>query len=156
MEERSRRPYYVDGTAARKLEVAPNYEEYEERERRQRPARKVSKKAETALSFNKRYAIFVLASVAIMMFACLELLHMNTKIDDQRKNIAKLETELAVLSADNQEAAVALDNMYSLDDVYSIATGNLGMTYAKKGQVVYYDNINEDYVRQYEDVPGAN
>lgn len=46
--------------------------------------------------------------------------------------------------------------MYTLDDIYNVATNELGMVYAKKGQIIYYDSANEDYVKQYQDVPGSN
>jgi hypothetical protein len=30
------------------------------------------------------------------------------------------------------------------------------LVYAKRGQIIYYDSANEDYVKQYQDVPGSN
>ena len=36
--------------------------------------------------------------------------------------------------------------MYTLDDIYNVATNELGMVYAKRGQIIYYDSANEDYV----------
>ena len=48
---------------------------------------------------------------------------------------------------------MTLDNMYTLEQVYDAATNELGMVYARKGQIVYYESANEDYVKQYQDVP---
>ena len=35
------------------------------------------------------------------------------------------------------------------------ATGRLGMVYAGEDQVIYYDSSNNDYIRQYESIPGG-
>ena len=43
--------------------------------------------------------------------------------------------------------------MYSLEDVYTIATSELGMVYSENGQIRYYENEQGDYVKQYSDVP---
>lgn len=42
-----------------------------------------------------------------------------------------------------------------LDEIYQIATGRLGMVYAGEDQVIYYDSSNNDYIRQYESIPGG-
>ena len=44
---------------------------------------------------------------------------------------------------------------YSLTYVYDVATNRLGMVYSQKGQVLYYESANEDYVKQLKDVPEA-
>ena len=54
---------------------------------------------------------------------------------------------------DNAAFKLSLESMYSLDDIYNVPTNELGMVYAKKGQVVYYESANEDYVKQYQDIP---
>jgi chaperonin GroEL (HSP60 family) len=42
----------------------------------------------------------------------------------------------------------------SLEDIYKIAVGELGMVYSQNGQVIYYDGQMDDYVKQYSDIPG--
>lgn len=78
------------------------------------------------------------------------------RIRTQQNNINNLETQLEAINDDNAAFRMALDNMYTLDQIYDVATNELGMVYAKKGQIVYYDSANEDYVKQYQDVPEAN
>jgi hypothetical protein len=43
--------------------------------------------------------------------------------------------------------------MYSLDDIYKVATRELGMVYSQNGQIIRYDKQEDDYVKQYSDVP---
>ncbi len=41
----------------------------------------------------------------------------------------------------------------NLDYVYKVATEELGMVYANSNQVVLYDKTDNEYVRQYDDIP---
>jgi len=43
--------------------------------------------------------------------------------------------------------------MTDLDEIYKIATTELGMTYSKPGQTVYYSQNSDDYVVQYKNIP---
>lgn len=163
MSERTARSmYYIDGSAVRKMEAAPERRHEEKRRIVEKPqvrehkSYQLSDKAERALAFNLRYTVFVVSSVLIMVVACVLMLYMETRINAQQNNINNLETQLEAIQADNAAYKVSLDNMYTLDQVYDVAVNELGMVYAKKGQIVYYDSANEDYVKQYQDVPEAN
>lgn len=169
MNERTGRGmYYVEGSAARKYEYAPAYDRparrnpSEERvrrplttEERQRRAR-ARAKADRALAFNLKYTLFVVASVSIMVTACVYMLFMESKINEQQSNINHLESELEQIQNNNVAYENSLKNMYTMDQVYDVASNELGMVYAKKGQIVYYESSSEDYVKQYQDVPEAN
>lgn len=175
MSER-RTMYYVDGSTVRVIPAPERKPKKNTREnanrnpartpvrtpeKRQQPqtkkvAKPVPAQAQKALAFNFGYTVYVVMAVAIMMGACFMMLVMDSKLTEKKQNIANLETQLEALKDENTAYKVKLENMYSLDDVYDIATNELGMVYAKKGQIVYYDSANEDYVKQYQDVPEAD
>ena len=46
-----------------------------------------------------------------------------------------------------------INTSIDLDNIYKIATEELGMVYANKGQVRMYNKTESEYVRQYEDIP---
>lgn len=164
--------YYTDGSAARKAELAPRYDRPV---RRQEPkpqrapqkqtnyrtsaqraqAQKKREQAEKALAFDLRYTVFVVAAVAIMVVACVYMLYMESRINAQQNNINSMTSQLEKLENENTSYAMSLNNMYTLDDIYDVASNELGMVYAKKGQIVYYESASEDYVKQYQDVPSA-
>lgn len=154
--------YYFDGSTARKIEAAPERRERptnvpSEREyQRRKASAKVSARADKALAFDLSYTIFVVTAVGIMIAACLAMLYMESKLSNQKKNINVLKTELEQIQDANLAMEVAMDDMYTLDEIYDVATNELGMVYAKKGQVIYYNGANEDYVKQYTDVPEVN
>lgn len=153
---------YFDGSAVRKLDYGATERVRPERRQEVRPERKperrqaVDKRVDKALAFNLKYTVFVMASVVIMVAACVVMLYMETKISDQESNISQLESQLESLEKDNKAYATSLEGMYTLEQINDVAINELGMVYAKKGQIVYYESANEDYVKQYKDVPEAN
>jgi septum formation initiator len=100
--------------------------------------------------------LFMAFMVCLVVGSSVLMLYLNTKISTQQNNISALEAELEKIEDDNAAHKLRLNNMYTLDDIYNVATNELGMVYAKKGQIIYYDSANEDYVKQYQDVPGSN
>ena len=73
--------------------------------------------------------------------------------DDQIKEIALLEASLTEMKEDNRINYERVMGSVSLSDILKIATEELGMVYSTNGQVIYYDSVNPDYVKQYRDIP---
>ncbi|MFQ9511096.1 MAG: hypothetical protein ACLRZ7_09340 [Lachnospiraceae bacterium] len=65
----------------------------------------------------------------------------------------KLETEYNQLVSDNDALKAKIDASVDLNYIFKVATEELGMVYPSKDQVVNYDRVESEYVRQYEDVP---
>ena len=158
MSERVRSMYYVNGSTVRKYDAMPERRRMPERapEVQRKKNTRISPKADRALAFNLGYTVFVVSAVFIMIAACVAMLYMESKVTKQQKNINALEAQLETIKDDNSAYRLSLENMYSLDEIYDVATNELGMVYARKGQIVYYDSANEDYVKQYKDVPEAD
>lgn len=161
MGDRPRRTmYYIEGSTVRKMEPAParksNNEVHRKSSNKNVQHKKVSEKAQNALAFNMGYTAFVVSAVVIMVCACIMLLYMESRISLQQANINDLETQLEVIEEENAAYRLNLENMYTLDEIYDVAKNELGMVYAEKGQIVYYESADEDYVKQYQDVPEAN
>ena len=161
---------YVDGTAARQIYAAPARRVHEPERKapsrrvapQQRPQerpkvrRRVTAQTKKTLAFSAGYMRFMAFMVCLVVGSSVLMLYLNTKISTQQNNISALEAELEKIEDDNAAHKLRLNNMYTLDDIYNVATNELGMVYAKRGQIIYYDSANEDYVKQYQDVPGSN
>ena len=161
---------YVDGTAARQMYAAPARRVHEPERKapsrrvapQQRPQerpkvrRRVTAQTKKTLAFSAGYMLFMAFMVCLVVGSSVLMLYLNTKISTQQNNISALEAELEKIEDDNAAHKLRLNNMYTLDDIYNVATNELGMVYAKRGQIIYYDSANEDYVKQYQDVPGSN
>ncbi len=169
MSERVRERYYIDGSTVRKVrevsevverprrspERTPQRSPQRAPQRRENPKvnKKISAKADRALAFDMKYTMFVMASILIVICACVFMLHMESAINERKSNINALENELETIEDDNAALKLSLESMYSLDEIYDVATNELGMVYARKGQIVYYESANEDYVKQFQDIP---
>lgn len=166
MSERIKSMYYIEGSAVRKVEAVP--ERRERPERREAPDREqrrgqtkknrqgIPASLDRALAFDLKYTIFVVSAVFIMVAACTTMLFMESRVKEQKDNINSLEAQLETIQADNAAYKASVENMYTLDEIYDVASNELGMVYARSGQIVYYEGANEDYVKQYQDVPEAN
>ena len=157
--------YYVDGSVVRRRESAVPERRIDpqrapQRKRKRSPQAitypKAAVRAEKSLYFDKGYLVVLLIAALIMISSLGVMVFLQGRVDDQERNIRILQYELQELQADNTAFADSLESKYSLDHIYDVATKDLGMVYSQKGQIVYYDRANEDYVKQMRDVPEAN
>ncbi len=139
---------YVDGNAARQLDVRTALEE--DSRRLSQTARKNRERA-SAMSIG--YVSFLVVALLLSGYILINYIQLQFDITDQIAQIAKLESQYNELRQDNDEAYTRLMGSVDLEEIKRIAIGELGMTYAKEGQVITYTNEGSDYVRQYEDIP---
>ena len=92
-------------------------------------------------------------SVGITLGTCFMYLHSNSALSDAKQNVTVLQTQLQTLQEQNTSLKGSLNTSIDLDQIYQIATGELGMVYADESQIIYYNSSNDDYVRQYESIP---
>ena len=59
----------------------------------------------------------------------------------------------ADLKAENDEAYKRLSTSVDLESVKKTALEELGMSYVKESQIVYYSVGDDDYMNQYGDIP---
>lgn len=158
MASRARNLYYVEGSTVRKREVdpIPRRREPERAPKRRRSVnRKAAIKAENSKGFDLRYLVVLSVMFVLMIASCVIMLMVQSSVESREKKIESLQQEIQTLQADNAAYENSLNNMYSLEDIYTIATGELGMIYSQNGQIIYYDNSEDDYVKQYGDVPAT-
>ena len=60
---------------------------------------------------------------------------------------------MCIRDRDNDALETRINTSIDLDNIYKIATEELGMVYANKDQVRMYNKTESEYVRQYEDIP---
>ena len=141
---------YVQGNTARKLQAVPS--QYE-RTTIKKDNRAVQKNRDKALHMNVGYVLFL---VAAMMMAGLMLtwyLTLQSDITNSIKNVARLESELNSLKLDNDERYSGINSDINLEEVRRVAIQELGMQYAREGQIITYNGEDNDYVRQTGDIP---
>ena len=134
MSER-RNHYYIDGSTVRKLDYSaePVRREYE-------PVRKTE--------MPERHPAGICA-----VGLCFIVLKLSADVKESKKEVTSLQSQLNEQLNANAEYSSGLDSMTDLDEIYKIATTELGMTYSKPGQTVYYSQNSDDYVVQYKNIP---
>ena len=142
---------YVFGSAARRQYELPEryYDDIYEEARRNniKPERENQAVAVSTPAFFVLLAVLV---IAIIM--CVKFLSVQSRITTRVKNIEAQEKVLEQYKNDNDALEARIDASINLDDIYKVATEELGMVYADKDQVLTYDKTPTEYVRQNENI----
>ena len=155
---RTVRNYYIEeGGAVRKIQVVPEPRRREaDRPRRRKANRtysKAAKKAEQSKGFDLRYTLVLATMLVMVIISCVIMLAVQGSVESKERKIESIQQEIQDIQADNAAYENKLESMYSLDDIYTIATNELGMVYSQNGSIIYYEDAKYDYVKQYGDVP---
>ncbi len=148
----TRNLYYIDGSTIRKRrpeEISPKRPV-----KQPQTYRKAAIKAEKSLAFDAKYFLITALAVIALAISTATMLYVESRVQKQKYHVANLQSEIQTLKTENAEYKASLDNMYTLDQIFDIAT-KWGMVYSSEGQILGYEATNEDYVTQHEDVPEA-
>ena len=150
-----RNSQYVYGSAARQPERVP----VRTPERRQapreveRPQARPNRRAERKSQFSIPFFMFLMCTMAFCGFVLVSYVSVKSEITATNEQITKLESTLNNMRLENDEDYSRIKNSIDLNEIKMKAIGKLGMTYATEGQIVYYSEMDDDYVRQVSDIP---
>ena len=154
------RNYYVNGSAVRQLDAAPQQqprrksEEELQRERRQRSRHNAAlRNRQKAMYMSKGYVVFLSVCVAIVAISAVALIQIQSQVSHRMKNVAALESEINNLRADNDAKYKSITTSVDLNQIKDIAINELGMSYASEDQVIYYSVEKNNFLDQYQDIP---
>ncbi len=148
------RPYrYGEAVPEEKPVSRPQRKSRYDEETRANNERIARRNRERSLRIDLRYTVFLMASVLVITFACIFYLRMTSIVNDQNRQITALRSELTSITDENVAARERINSAIDLDYVYKVASEQLGMKYAEESQIVHYHNTNNDYVKQFKDIP---
>lgn len=140
---------YVAGSAAKQLDITRAIQE--------KPKKQLShaarKNREKARHMNPGYVLFLMGALMLTGFVLIGYIRLQSDITNSIKNISRLESQLNTLKLENDEEYSRVQSAVDLEEIKRIAIQELGMTYAKEGQVVEFSAEGNDYVRQVADLP---
>lgn len=150
--------YFVNGSTVRQLEAQPvrkkvdrrKIQEQQQKKRRRNAARR---NRERALHMSRGYVAFLTACVAVVAFAAVSLVQIQSQVTQRMENIAALESQITDLKADNDARYKEIVTSVDLDYIKDVAINELGMQYATEDQIVYYSVENNNFMDQYSDIP---
>lgn len=140
---------YMYGSAAPKR--IPQVDVPLQQPRRQAPnmqPHEVRKNREKALHMSAGYVLFLFAALLASAFILVNYIQLQAELTGLNKAVAAKECELNSLRLENDEAYNRILNGIDLEEIRRIAIQELGMIYAKEGQIVIYENEGNDYMRR--------
>lgn len=144
-----RRTNYIDGTAARQLDVRRAIEE----EPKRQLSHDTRKNRDCARHMNFGYVLFLALAMVVTGYVLIGYIQVQADLTSQLEEIASLQSELNYLRLYNEDELARINSNINLEEIKQVAIGELGMVYASEGQIVFYENEGSDYVRQIADIP---
>ena len=143
---------YIDGNTARKLQTVPVNRKRKQNDeiKRQQVRRRVK-----SSPMNFGYIFFMMIAMLVVCVVLIGYVELQADITNKINRISQLESQLNDLKLDNDETYTKIMSSVDLEEVKRIAINELGMKYAKEGQVITYSGEGSDYVRQYKEIPSS-
>ena len=139
---------YIEGNTVRNLDTV---KEMQQQPRKVNKA--VRKNRDRALYMNLPYVIFLSVALMITGIMLIGYLQTQAELTVSMKHIATLESQLNDMRLTNDEQLERINSSIDMEEIKRIAVEELGMAYAKEGQVVVVSKEGSDYVRQLVKMP---
>ena len=141
---------YVNGSAAPVYSYAQDEEQYYRKQQRAMQRARTQKKR--AAQMNVAVLAFIFTLMCVMAASFVRYVSLQYQITNSVEEIADLQSELAALKQQNDEAYNKIISAVNLEDIKYTAIAELGMTYATNEQIITYSNDSDDYVHQLREV----
>lgn len=140
---------YVYGNVALQLEPIKKAQTSEQK----RTNRHVEKNREKAFAMNLPTIACLTIVIMVAFTICIQYLSLQSTIRVRLNNIKKMQSQLENMITDNDVLELNISNSTDLNSVYQRATEEFGMSYPSQDQIVTYDSVESEYVRQYDNIP---
>lgn len=150
---------YIYGSTARAVEVMEpdsikQAKELRRREREERERRtEARKQAKKLHKVNLIYTFALIGVMSVLIYMLVGYVQLQASIQVNAAQVTQLEQELSKLTESNNLTALELDTNIDYNSIFKIATEELGMVYPDKSQVIEYNSIASEYVKQYQNIP---
>lgn len=150
--------YYVSGNTVRELEAPARRDprtrrEIEEAKRRKNRRNAARRNRQRAMEMNRSYVVFLTACVCVIACSAVMYVKIQSQVTSRMNRVASLESQINDLKADNDARYKSITTSVDLNHVKDVAINQLGMSYPKEDQVVYYSIDNNNFMDQYSDIP---
>ncbi|MBR3307336.1 MAG: hypothetical protein IKI75_08810 [Lachnospiraceae bacterium] len=112
------------------------------------------KKARKKIHYGFSTVLVFLAAAAVMAGTFFQVVSLQTDVTLSREEYSKKLSQYEDLKRSNDLYRERIMSRVDMNEIERIARDELGMSIAREGQIVIYSGQIDDYVKQYEDVPG--
>ena len=152
-QERDYRSTYVYGNAVPMPDYHPKPKtEYLPSPKRE-PNPQVKRNRRRARSINGSYALYIFATSAIAVLACVFYLQLQVDNMNRANNVANLQNRLVHVIEQNDVAYQAVSRSVNLEVIRSKAINDLGMRPKSPEQLIEYQNPNNRHVIIHNEIP---
>lgn len=99
------------------------------------------------------YAMVLVATVVFALFSCCHYIQIRTSIECRMRQTNRLQGEYWDLLNQNNLQEKEMNQISDLNQIYEIATTELGMVPVQKEHVLLYDRVNSEFVYQTDNIP---
>ncbi|MDD6035202.1 MAG: hypothetical protein PUC30_03245 [Lachnospiraceae bacterium] len=154
----ARKRYYneeniIDGTAARQLQVIPDYEREQNRTTVTRVVERPQRAPKLSHGIDFISMTLLVAAMAITLYLCYNYLQVQGNIVQLERDVTVLGQKLETVRAENAALEDKLEVQADWENIYRTAVGELGMVYPNNNEVITYESTENGHVIQYQDIP---
>ena len=95
----------------------------------------------------------MVGAVGGLLLCTKNYLEIKSDINQNNRKVASLEQQYQELAEQNDARETEIESSIDYDAIREYAMNNLGMSYPKKNQVLAYDGVESEYVRQNDEIP---
>lgn len=147
--DREANDMYVYGNTVRRLSPQRQWEN----EPRKQLSHETRKNRDKARHMSLGYVAFLIVAFCTCAFILINYIQLQAELTNRTKGLAYLESELNTLRQENDEEYNRITSSIDLEEIKQVAIGELGMTYAEEWQIISYDSVQNDYMRQVKEDP---
>ena len=150
---------YMEGNTVRKSEKVwePQHWEEEERRRQRRKKhaleRQIEQDRRRSRAFSLVQAGLLTAAMAGLLLSMKNYLEIKSDMNNNNRTVSALEQQYQELAEKNDAQETEIESSIDYDAIREYAIHNLGMNYPKKSQVLTYNGVESEYVRQNAEIP---
>ena len=96
------------------------------------------------------YVLFLLTALVATGIILVYYIGLQSDITNRVDAISEMESRYNNLKLANDEEYNRISSSLDLEQIKAVAIGELGMTYAREGQIINVEDSETDYVRQTE------
>lgn len=156
----TQRHTYVDGNTVRRIDTLPRRSEEERRReeerREQQIRRRVLQQPVRMPWVDMKSVLFLAVAAAVTLYVCFTYIQAQNEVQAQKNQVVQMEYSIASQRESNNDAYQEILDSVDLSEVYSRATGKLGMVQAQDNQIHKYQSKKSDTVKQYGKIPGTH
>lgn len=112
----------------------------------ERPGQRKARRPHSKFSFQG--FLCVAAAFAFLAVMMVNYVRVQSEFTSTVKSVASKQVALNNLISDNDEYYSRIVSSVDLDEIETVARGELGMKYAGEGQVITYSSVGNDYMRK--------